>query len=209
MFDETLPFALFDDNLDAGGDLLLTGLVEFIQCDRRNEIGTTFNRIEQAREQGLWVALAASYELGLALEPHLAHLLPSDVPLLRAWIFRHGCWQSSAATAEMLSNACAQLAPDEQCSGIAGLTRSIESADYREAVERIRNYIDAGDCYQVNFTFPLIGERTVHALRSTVACATRNPCVMVHSFGILTTPFCRARRSYLSSDRALASPASR
>lgn len=158
MLDPTLPFALFDDNLDALGDLLLSELVDSVRCNHPDEIAQTIERIELARQQGLWIALAISYEFGLALEPHLIHLLPPGAPLFRAWIFKSGHRQSSATTSKMLDDVCAQLEPDEQYSGVAGLTRTISQTDYCNAVERIRDYIDAGDCYQVNFTFPIHAE---------------------------------------------------
>ena len=39
--------------------------------------------------------------------------------------------------------------------GVGGLECGLEAGAYTAAVERIRAYIAAGDCYQVNFTFPL------------------------------------------------------
>ena len=42
-----------------------------------------------------------------------------------------------------------------QAAGIGGLHAGIDEDRHAAAVDRIRDYISAGDCYQVNFTFPL------------------------------------------------------
>ena len=42
-----------------------------------------------------------------------------------------------------------------QPAGIGNLTAGIDEKQYADAVDCIRDYIFAGDCYQVNFTFPL------------------------------------------------------
>ena len=39
--------------------------------------------------------------------------------------------------------------------GVGGLVPALTESGHAAAVDRIRNYISAGDCYQVNFTFPL------------------------------------------------------
>ena len=46
--------------------------------------------------------------------------------------------------------------------GVGTLTPGITEADYLARTERIRDYIAAGDCYQVNFTFPLTGPAFGH-----------------------------------------------
>ncbi|HNQ76998.1 MAG TPA: aminodeoxychorismate synthase, component I, partial [Pseudothauera hydrothermalis] len=82
----TPPFALFDDNQDDAGDLLLSDLRHTLQCTRADDIDSTFAAIEAAQAAGHWVALAAAYELGYLLEPRLVPLLPAkhDAPLLTA-----------------------------------------------------------------------------------------------------------------------------
>ena len=38
--------------------------------------------------------------------------------------------------------------------GVGGLREALDEAAYRAALQRIQQWIGAGDCYQVNFTFP-------------------------------------------------------
>ncbi len=159
MFPESLPFALFDDNLDEGGDLLLTGLRECIVCADAADLPAAFAAIERARARGHWIALAASYELGYGLEPRLApHLAAAREPLLAAWAFAHAERPDAAATQAALDAAVARLPGHARAAGVAGLAFGIEPRAYRRAIERIRALIAAGDCYQVNFTFPVAGE---------------------------------------------------
>lgn len=158
--DSVPAFALFDDNLDASsaGAWLLTGLVEEIRCTDPDAWPAALARLEQAAKDGAWVALAARYELGYAIEPRLRPLLPAgDEALVTGWIFAHGEWLSDTAVDAWL----AEMAGDAP-GGVGTLAPGITEADYLARTERIRDYIAAGDCYQVNFTFPLTGPAFGH-----------------------------------------------
>ena len=83
-------------------------------------------------------------------------------------MFRAAGWQPeySAGTVLALSGRDALLAADadawlaaqagEEAAGIGGLCPAIDESRYRAAVERIKQFIYDGDCYQVNYTFPSI-----------------------------------------------------
>ena len=151
-----LPFALFDNNLDATGQSgawLLTGLREEVVCTDPATWQACLQRLEDAARGGAWVALAAAYELGYAIEPHLLPLLPAaHGPLLSGWIFEQGEWLDEAACeAWLLAHS------DSVVGGTSALTTDLAEHDYLGHIARIRQYIADGDCYQVNFTFPLSG----------------------------------------------------
>ncbi|AWI77533.1 aminodeoxychorismate synthase, component I [Parazoarcus communis] len=151
-------WALFDDSLPDGEHLWLTDLQYTLCCRSPGEVESTFGKIEAARRQGKWVAVAAAYELGYALEPRLQALLPADdAPLLRAWVFAKGERLSQAESLVRIEEELSLLDEHLQNAGVAALERGIERADYLEAIGRIRELIHAGDCYQVNFTWPLTG----------------------------------------------------
>lgn len=151
MFDAP-NFALFDDNLADGGDVLLDELASVIRCERAEDVSACFAEIEAARRRGCWIALAARYELGLVFEERLKRHLPNTgEPLFTAWVFTRAQRLEAEATT-------AALAAHPGVAGVAGLRAAQSHATYCDAVERIRAYIDAGDCYQVNYTFPLEGE---------------------------------------------------
>ena len=148
MFRTDDPVALFDAPGDGAPALRLSALVSHLSCTEPAELDTVFARIEAAGRAGHWVALAARYELGHGLEARLAPLhRPGGPPLLEAWIF---------ARADALSDAQvdAWLDEAEGPAGLYDLRPGLSRARYLAAVERIRRYIHAGDCYQTNFTFP-------------------------------------------------------
>lgn len=152
-------FALFDDNLAGSGDLWLEGPCGKLVCERADTLDATLAAIEAARAAGRWVAIAAAYELGYLLEPRLAPLLPAGAgPLLRAWVFERGRRCGAEHTEARLARAVAALDEHQRLAGIAALRPAIERADYLAAVAGIRRLIEDGDCYQVNFTWPLEGQ---------------------------------------------------
>lgn len=121
-------------------------------CDR-----ASFESVLTTIEQGAyWTVAALDYELGYLLEPATAPAgWPSEAKqcLARFWLFERRI-ELDAAAAEAWLMAQGGREP----AGAAGLQSGISEADYLAAVRRIQGYIAAGDCYQVNFTFPLLFE---------------------------------------------------
>ncbi|MTH79067.1 aminodeoxychorismate synthase component I [Paracoccus aestuariivivens] len=106
-----------------------------------DEVLSALGRIEAARRRGLWVAGWMAYEAGLAMEPRLKPLVrPTDDPLLVFGVF------DGPAKPEPYDVEDVRLAP---------LVPRISEADYRAAFDRAQDYIAAGDCYQINLTFPV------------------------------------------------------
>lgn len=149
-------FALFDNNLDtphAGGTWLLTELRETIVCRQSDDWQALLQRLEEAARSGAWVALAATYELGYLIEPRLRPLLPAETStLFTGWIFERGEWLSDDACDAWLA-AHAKTA----MGGTSRLEAHIRKDEYLACIARVQEYIAAGDCYQVNVTFPLSG----------------------------------------------------
>ena len=71
---------------------------------------------------------------------------------------RAGRWRSPADTEARLARAVAALDEHQRLAGIAALRPAIGREAYLAAVAEIHRLIEAGDCYQVNFTWPLEGE---------------------------------------------------
>lgn len=153
----TPTFALFDNNLDAAdarGAWLLTDLRETVECRHTDDWQATLVRLEDAARRGAWVALAASYELGYMIEARLRPLLPpGEAPLFTGWIFEQGQWLNDDACDAWLAAQATSPA-----GGTSHLDTLIEEDAYLASIARIREYIAEGDCYQVNFTFPLSGQ---------------------------------------------------
>ncbi|HVL19980.1 MAG TPA: aminodeoxychorismate synthase component I [Amaricoccus sp.] len=110
---------------------------------------------------GHWVAGLAAYELGLALEPRLAPLMPAArrLPLLAFGIFDAPCPPQPAVPGGSL----ADLAP------------LWDRGRYGEAFDQVAAYIRAGDIYQANLTFPLRGRWAGEPAAIAAALARRQP----------------------------------
>ncbi|MCC5992122.1 MAG: aminodeoxychorismate synthase component I [Rhodobacteraceae bacterium] len=113
-----------------------------------DEVIPVLDRAEAARRDGFWVAGYLAYEAGYAFEPRLRALLkPDDAPLAVL-----GVYAAPRPATAMLNKAAdqaaeARLAPDLHC--------RVARTDYDAAFARLKDYIAAGDCYQVNLTFPV------------------------------------------------------
>lgn len=100
-----------------------------------------------------WMVVALAYELGYLFEPRAARSGVPPVggqPLARFWRFA-SCRQLSAVEAD---DWCRKVAGDAPA-GVGDVRESLAEEAYRHAVRRIQSLIAAGDCYQVNLTFPL------------------------------------------------------
>ena len=97
--------------------------------------------LDHARQAGKWVAGFLSYEAGLAFEPRLAGLIGrAATPLLQFGVY------DRPQPFPVLRPATARLAP---------LRPLVSRAAYDVAFDRVKTYIAAGDCYQINLTFPM------------------------------------------------------
>lgn len=155
MFDNASCFALFDDNLDGAGDLLLTELLERVECNDPALLANVLAEIEAQRANGRWVALALRYELGYALEPRLHSFLQPGIPLLTAWVFRDYERLGAEETTGRIDTSLSAQDEHQRVAGLARISAALESERYVDAISRIQGLIAAGDCYQVNFTFPM------------------------------------------------------
>ncbi len=128
-----------------------------IVVDEPDAVPAGFAALERALARGAWVAGFASYELGLALEPRLAPLMPAGrrVPLMAFGLFDAPVATQPAAPGGRLRD----FVPDWG------------RADHAAAFDRVMAYIRAGDTYQINLTFPMRGrwEGAPEALAAALA----------------------------------------
>lgn len=116
------------------------GAREVVQARRLAEVAPALARLDDARARGLWVAGWIAYEAGFAFEPRLAALAPQDAPLLQ-----FGLYDAPQGFEP----------PERRPVRLAPLRPAMTRAAYDAAFARVQDYIAAGDCYQVNLTFPL------------------------------------------------------
>jgi aminodeoxychorismate synthase component I len=149
-------FALFDDARahNAAPARLYRDPVATIVARHQAEVQPALDRLAQAQEQGLHAAGFLSYEAGLALEDRLhatglrqvEKAQPGAPPLLWFGLFE-GCRL-------IAPNDLADLLPPPSPGAMAAPRPLIDEAAYRQAFDRVQDYIRAGDIYQANLTFP-------------------------------------------------------
>ncbi|MBC7740176.1 MAG: aminodeoxychorismate synthase component I [Candidatus Saccharibacteria bacterium] len=121
-----------------GGPALFDGAREVVRATTLDGVIPALQRLDAARARGLWVAGWIGYEAGLAFEPRLARLARIGT------LLEFGVYDGPQA-----------FAVPEGKARLAGLQAQVTFDAYGAAFDRIKDYIAAGDCYQVNLTFPL------------------------------------------------------
>lgn len=151
----------FDYGPLAGGTLF-TAPQTVIRADTAAGVVPALAAIEAARARGCWLAGYFSYELGYALTPRLAPLMPAnrDVPLILMGVFDKPRPASAVPTDDVTVTAPRPLWSREA---------------YDTALAAVHRYLEAGDCYQVNLTFPMEAEAQGDPMAIYAALAARQP----------------------------------
>lgn len=120
-----------------------SGLVEVIEACSTDDLLPALRRVEAAVEAGRHAAGFVSYEAAPGLNPDLTTVRQGELPLLWFAIFekRLSIFASSSAGADSLGSY-----------RVSNWRTTISREDYVASVERVREYIAAGDTYQVNLT---------------------------------------------------------
>ena len=136
-----------------GKAALFDGAVAQVFAHSADEVAPALAALDVARAQGFWVAGYLAYEAGYALEPKLAPLMPQDRvgPLLA-----FGVYDGPQDAGALLAQAGAEAAGAALTAPVPTVTR----AQYAAAFAVVKAYIAAGDCYQVNLTFPMAARLT-------------------------------------------------
>lgn len=136
------------------GSRWLHGCERMVTCPGPDGIDATFDDMEQALDDGLTIAGGFSYEFGYYLEPRLiSKAPPTNRPLIQVGAFRHNESIDDTAARELVRRRA-----NIRCSPTSGLAYGESPESYMAKMARIRDYIHAGDVYQVNFTFPAMFE---------------------------------------------------
>jgi len=137
------PICRFEDRIQ-GTALALETPVDCLKVTTAKQLPAVLQKISAYQQQGYWIALLLDYELGYWLEPALASNdmpLSDDSPRLVAHVFRHARHTSP-------------WKPDsDNTAEISTLTPEISPPQHAEAISRIHQLIQAGEVYQINYTF--------------------------------------------------------
>lgn len=134
---------------------------EVVAAWEADQVAPTLARIDAARAAGAWAAGYVAYEAGYALEPRLMPLMPAG---RRGPLVLFGLYDAPEAVPE--AGGAVRLGRPAPLVGRAG---------YGRAFARVMDLIAAGDCYQVNLTFPMAArvEGTAAALHAALSARGR------------------------------------
>ena len=143
---------------DAGNtkSFLFLDPVRILSALKLDELPKLFRLIEQALSEDLCVAGYLSYECGYHFEK-LGDLDLAAQTLPLAWfgvyrepvVFHHDTGVMEPIWAQPLASSAAASIPDRLARQVE---LNISERDYGASIDRIRQYIEAGETYQVNFT---------------------------------------------------------
>lgn len=165
-------YILLDDQL-AGKIRRYEKPRDIITVYRPEDLSAALLKLQDYHAQGFYLAGYAAYELGYILEPKLDDKLPLnyDAPLLQFGVF-----ENYLNTAPELFNA-PPAAPQ------LNLNPSWSETDYLSRYNIVKDYIAAGDIYQINLCFPMHGNYSGSPLDLYVSLRARQP---VHYGGVVS-----------------------
>jgi para-aminobenzoate synthetase/4-amino-4-deoxychorismate lyase len=143
-------FALLDD-CDASDvdprSRLYSGHVATLVCKEAAQLPAMIGQMQDGLRDGLHAVGLFSYELGAQM--HGIRARADARPLAQVLLFAR-CDRLSATQVEQW---LVQQEGASEPSGIAQLNASVSEQAFSEAIARIHAYIEAGDTYQVNYTY--------------------------------------------------------
>jgi para-aminobenzoate synthetase / 4-amino-4-deoxychorismate lyase len=143
------PFVLLDDarTSHAAPARLYRDPKKLLIANKSDEIHAVLTAASQAQADGFHVAGYLAYEAGFAFEESLPDRTPGGaMPLMWFGVF--------CDYQEIDSDAVPSILPDPDGAWISPLQPQIGYDDYARAFGAAQDYINSGDIYQVNLTFP-------------------------------------------------------
>ena len=154
----TPPFALLDDHSASAAHAtsrLYTGWVGEHRCTDPAELDATWAAVQADLARGLHAVLLADYEWGCRLQG--AGERPGSPGALRMLMFRR-CEHLGREAVDAWLQARDSGAAEPTPAGFSRLQASVSDADFHDAIDRIHEWIRAGETYQVNYTYRLNGQ---------------------------------------------------
>jgi para-aminobenzoate synthetase / 4-amino-4-deoxychorismate lyase len=144
----TGPFVLLDDarNEGASAARLYRDPIRIIEAQTREGLFQALDDVAAAQAQGLHAAGYMSYDAGAAFEDRLSLSEGGETPLLWFGLFDRYDKIAPGDVAALLPFAAGAWA--------GAPTPAVTRAEYGTALAKVKAYIEAGDIYQANLTFP-------------------------------------------------------
>jgi para-aminobenzoate synthetase / 4-amino-4-deoxychorismate lyase len=149
--DTTEVFALLDDASmqGNGASRLYRRHAGTLSCLDGAGWPDLLGQMQDALARGLYAVPLLTYELGAQLQGVPART--ADFLLAQVLLFE----QCERLSREEVEAWLATRDADQQPAGVAGIEASVDEQEFTRAIDRIRAYIEAGDTYQVNYTYRL------------------------------------------------------
>ncbi|RIK69991.1 hypothetical protein DCC62_23300 [candidate division KSB1 bacterium] len=161
------PNALFlettrrdDDNFHS---YLFLDPAAVIQCHDLDQVEASLAEIDRALKQGYYAAGFLAYEAGYAFEQRLHFPVATTFPLLWFGVYdspiiynhRLRAFENGEQEIARISQQIPVQKNMVSSGEIPDIFFNLSEKEYQDAITRIKEYIAAGDTYQVNFTFKL------------------------------------------------------
>ncbi|HWL39993.1 MAG TPA: aminodeoxychorismate synthase component I [Gemmatimonadaceae bacterium] len=138
----------------AGWNASLRNPRTVLRAHHLDEVIPLLREAESAARHGAWVALAISYDASPAFDRALDVHRDQDFPLAWCGVFDHA---GDTGTRPRGGSSPEDFAESPGSFAVSDFEAALAPADYVSAIGAIKEYIAAGDSYQVNYTFPLRG----------------------------------------------------
>lgn len=159
------PFVLFRDD-PAGHELLFARPHDIIAAEQPEDFFPALERLQDAHEEGKWLAGYFSYEAGYLLEPKLRSILPEG---RRAPLVCFGVFDAPPDEGLPPFRTPATNGP------IFDARAAWSQADYERRFSRLHRHLREGDCYQGNLTFPVHAHWSGEPIAAFDALRERQP----------------------------------
>jgi len=141
-----LEQVLVEDGPD-GSPVLFEAAEAVLVAKTGAEVPGLLAALDAARAKGRWIAGYISYEAGYALEPKLAGLEPVGGGPRAVF----GVFAGPQPAQPLLERA----AVEAKAVALEPVVPMVSREAYDAAMAKVMGYIGAGDCYQINLTFPM------------------------------------------------------
>ncbi|MBV9691975.1 MAG: aminodeoxychorismate synthase component I [Ktedonobacteraceae bacterium] len=144
---------------DNGYSFLFVDPIHILQIHRVSEVASLLAAIPDYLQQGYYLAGYFAYECGYHIEKlGLREYCSQKQPLAWFGVYRqplmydHVSGKLQVVPGLESAASLPHTAPDEITHSLSDIHFDLDEAEYRENVQRIKEYIRAGDVYQINFT---------------------------------------------------------
>ncbi len=137
---------------------LFTGPLQWLVCTDPHQAKEFLAEADALRQKGYYLAGWLGYEFGSLLESSLASLcLPEHAPYAVLGVFEKPMIIDHQVNGQEVLDKLVKgvKTRGDQVPAIENIRTNIEKGEYLGAVNRIKDYIIAGDTYQVNYTLKL------------------------------------------------------